>query len=153
MPGATSEELAGKSSLDINRLRLAAEKARSVNIMRPYALFHIVYGLTRLATANPVYGAYHVLYGAGEAAAPQLLRDGAFQEWVLKQAGVAPNSTTAAGLRNGLADLATAMSARKGLTNLGKGYGQAVKATAPASTRESVAKLLTKKPSTKPTGK
>ena len=107
VPGKTTEELAGHSNLELNRMRLKslANAVQGKGAANPYAMFQIVYGIARAAT-SPIWGAFHVAYGVGREGLPDVLRDPAFQDWVLKKSGVQPSSRMAAQLRQGLKDLA-----------------------------------------------
>jgi hypothetical protein len=104
VPGKTSEQLAGKSNVELNRMRLEslANQAKSKSIMNPMALFQIVYGLSILAH-SPVWGGIHLLFGAGRAGGiDALLSDAAFQDYILRKSGVVKGSPADAALRQGL---------------------------------------------------
>lgn len=106
VPGYTSEQLAGMTNEQLKRLRLERIIGKTKKLgLNPYALFQIMYGLARIASYSPVYGAYHVLYGAGEAGIPSLLRSPRFQDWVIRNSGGIPESPAGFKLRQGLNEL------------------------------------------------
>ena len=107
VPGKTTEELAGTGNVELNRMRLRAlgNAVNQKGVPNQFALFQIVYGLARMAT-SPIWGAFHVAYGVSRESIPDVVRDPAFQNWVLKKTGIVPGSQVAAQIKQGLIDLA-----------------------------------------------
>lgn len=106
--GKATEDLAGIDNVTLNRMKL---RMQAKGIANPFALFQILYGLS-IMSHSPLYGALHLGYGVGRSAPVEILvRDTAFQDWVLKKAGVIPGSPADATLRQGLVRAGKTMTA------------------------------------------
>jgi hypothetical protein len=97
IPGYSSEELAGKSKEDLFRLKMQ-ELSNSNRGIPITASVMVLYGILHASS-------FPFLYGLTRGGLPEMIKNPAFQDWVIEQAGIPPKSPQANKFRQAIAGM------------------------------------------------